>query len=74
VSTTLEPTKRGDRVNTISGQQQTGVLWFDAARGRFVASEIRQTLNTERAANDTTIRVKTNSLLRMTVSPAGNQP
>jgi hypothetical protein len=51
-------------------QQHTGVLYFDAANGRFVSSQISQHLTTETPYRDTTIRVKVDSTMQMNISRA----
>jgi hypothetical protein len=69
VSAALHPKRVGPESLKILDQALSGVLWFDSSRGRFVESEVRQTLTTQRAFGQLVIGARVNSTLRMTMTP-----
>ncbi len=69
VKSTLEqPDEQPAGKTQLKELQQTGELWFDAERGRFVESRLTQALTTERVYRDMRIRVRTNSNVTMLIS------
>ncbi len=71
VKSTLQLEKKAGEGNpkmTLTEQEQTGEFFFDAEQGRFVATELRQKLETETPYRDRKIKTSVDSLMTMTIS------
>lgn len=65
----VEPKEQPAAKLALKQQQQTATLYFDADAGRFVESEIKQSLTSETPYRDNVIRTTVESTMRMTIEP-----
>lgn len=70
VETALSMRPGADKSSTtkLKEGRQTGTLWFDSTAGRFVSSDLEQSLVTERPYREMTIRVQSTSTVTMKIS------
>ena len=72
VSSQLEllalPKSEASSRSKIVEQTQSGVLWFDAEAGRFVETELAQSLTLERPYRELRIRIRADTTTKMTIT------